>query len=83
MASINVSYDYMHLYRHDFRKTFRNKFPNIVRVGVDENVARFSRQCKEDTISMARARIVEAIRAKEGEGVTVEWHYGVSGAVIH
>jgi hypothetical protein len=74
VTSVNVPYDYMRLYWHGFRKSFIKKLPNIQRIGIDDNIPRFSRKSEADTVEMARARIVELIRAKEGNHLEIDWH---------
>ena len=81
--SVNMPYDYMHLYRHGFRKSFCQKFPNIVRIGVDEHVPLFSRTSRYDTLDMAKKRTIEFIQEQEGAEVKVEWHYGVTGVLVY
>jgi hypothetical protein len=83
IASINMPYDYTHLYHDGFRKSFREKFPNIKRIGIDDHVAIFSRTSQETDIEMARQRIVKSVRDKEGANVRVEWYYGVGGRLMY
>ncbi|KAF1911610.1 hypothetical protein BDU57DRAFT_95101 [Ampelomyces quisqualis] len=83
ITSINMPYDYTHLYRRGFRTSFRRKFPNIKRIGVDEHVAFFSRTSPDDTIEMAEQRIVDLIKLKEGADILVDWHYGVGAVMVH
>ena len=82
VASVDVPYDYMHMYRHGFRKSFCDKFPNIVRIGVDEHVPLFSRRFGEKDLVLAKERTIEFIHKREGRAVNVEWHFGVTGAMI-
>jgi hypothetical protein len=82
IASIDMPFDYMHLYRRGFRRSFRNKFCNIKRIGVDEHVAVFSRRSLNDKLEVAKRRIEGLVKEKEGD-VKVEWHYGVTGGVVH
>lgn len=83
ITSVNMPYDYTHLYRGGFRRSFRRKFPNIKRIGVDEHVAFFSRTSPDDRIKMAEMRIVDFIKLKEGADILVDWHYGVGGVMVH
>jgi hypothetical protein len=82
VASIDMPYDYMHLYRGGFRHSFRQKFENIKRIGVDEHVAIFSRKSKNDSVEDAKMRIMKFVQGKEDRDVEVEWHYGVTGMVV-
>ncbi|KAL5121361.1 hypothetical protein ACEQ8H_000829 [Pleosporales sp. CAS-2024a] len=76
VASIDMPYNYTQLYRLGFRKPFHAKFDNIQRIGVHANVAAFSRRSEADGIAVAKARVVEWIKRKEGEQVCVDWFPG-------
>ncbi|KAF2831596.1 hypothetical protein CC86DRAFT_402107 [Ophiobolus disseminans] len=82
VTSVNVPYDYMHVYRHGFRRTFCEKFPNIARIGVDEHIPFFERRYGEKDVILAKQRTVAFIHEKEGKRLVVEWHYGVAGAIV-
>jgi hypothetical protein len=83
VASVDMPYEYTHLYCKGFRRSFRQKFPNIKRIGVASMVPVFSRQRLSESINDAKIRITSLIKAKEGEDVEVAWHNGTSGSVVY
>ncbi|KAF1839896.1 uncharacterized protein K460DRAFT_437847 [Cucurbitaria berberidis CBS 394.84] len=80
--SVDIPYEYMRLYRGGFRKLFREKLPNIKRIGVDMLVPYFSQHLGEDSLEMAKQRVIDFIKEKEGECVKVGWHTSMVGSPL-
>lgn len=83
VTSVDMPYEYTHLYCKGLRRSFRQKFPNIKRIGVASMVPVFSRQRESESIDAAKIRIIGLIKAKEGQDVEVAWHEGTSGSTIY
>ncbi|KAH7087195.1 hypothetical protein FB567DRAFT_61544 [Paraphoma chrysanthemicola] len=82
IASVNMPADYWYPYRRGQRQAFWQKLPNIKRIGVDMTVAIYGRPSLDSDIRTAQERIVKSMHEKEGSHVLIEWHNGVSGAMI-
>ncbi|KAH7076994.1 hypothetical protein BKA63DRAFT_594656 [Paraphoma chrysanthemicola] len=74
--------DYWYPYWRGQRQAFWQKLPNIKRIGVDMTVAIYGRMSLDSDIHMAQEHIVKLMHEKEGSHVLIEWHNGVSGAMV-